>query len=287
MTEVKQQLDSQENAQTPERVASTPERQEVEVRGYNALQTKEVIGNIATNTRGATTRVEEMDEIIGKILIPDEWRVVEPPLYHGAKEKQPVTTEYLQKLGKRLADEQPMSKDEWSEILGTLYFTVTPSKQPEAQKLWELFLEKGIQGLSHLIAITTVEEIQRQANTDEYYKKKYKDPATRARMWWANGTARFWHNGLTHMLNTDAGTREEAILRLGPKMLEKVSIPFTKRGLELDPSRKPRIMDSEIETVIRCMKIAQVHLRFDQRDREEWEAEITKTTEEIVKSINV
>lgn len=57
MTEVKQQPDEQENAQTPERVANTPEGEKVEVRGYDALHTKQVIGNIATNTCGAITKV--------------------------------------------------------------------------------------------------------------------------------------------------------------------------------------------------------------------------------------
>jgi len=57
MTEVKQQPGSQENTETPERVAKAPEGEYIEVRDYDALYTAKVIGDIAIDTRGAITKV--------------------------------------------------------------------------------------------------------------------------------------------------------------------------------------------------------------------------------------
>lgn len=57
MTEVKQQPEGQENVQPPERLKDIPAGTSVEVRQYDAIDTRKVTGNIAEDTKGAITRV--------------------------------------------------------------------------------------------------------------------------------------------------------------------------------------------------------------------------------------
>lgn len=57
MTEVKQQPEEQENVQPPERLKDIPAGTSVDVRQYDAVDTKKVTGNIAEDTKGAITRV--------------------------------------------------------------------------------------------------------------------------------------------------------------------------------------------------------------------------------------
>ncbi|HBU06934.1 MAG TPA: hypothetical protein DEB09_02530 [Candidatus Magasanikbacteria bacterium] len=238
---------------------------------------------------------EELTEIIKKILIPDKWKAVKAPLDKYEEVKRPITAEYLQKLGERLADEPPMSYGEWNTILKELYNKVNYSKQPEAQRLWELFLEKGIQELSKLIASATAEEIHKQANADPYFNE-HKDSATKAMARWNEGVENSWDNAITRMLDTDAGTTEETIIRLSKKMIELVSVPFTNKILELDPdidlNIKPPVRFSKemairgkIANVVRCMEIAQDHLRPIPLAREQLEANISTITEKIIAKI--
>lgn len=172
---------------------------------------------------------EELSELVGKISIQKKWLTDEKPL----------TTEILQDVCQRLADETPLSLEEWRNIRGTLYRKINYSTQPEAQRLWELALERSIDGLSHLIGTETIEKIRKTA---EAYEKDspYRDPG----MLWLNGAAKEWHDNIIRMLAKDAGTTLATLDRLAQQLMEQASIPFAKRAKELGVSGASIIEDT-------------------------------------------
>lgn len=250
------------------------------------MSEKEQFSNQPSTPETKWPSQEELAEIIGKISIPDEWKVVEPSRGSWDKEKRPVTAEYLQELGRRLVDEQPMSCGEWHTITEELYKKVNYSKQPEAQRLWELCLERGIRDLSHLIENTTIEEIR--ARGDEMYKDKYEDPDDRAVMYLTSlNEIVDWYHGITRLLQDDAGTTNEAIIRLSEQMLEKVTIPFVKKEREITPNAKQLATESFIKEIIQRLEIAKLKLEFESSpvSDAEYESRVKTHTSEILERI--
>lgn len=172
---------------------------------------------------------EELAELVDKIPIQEKWLADEKPL----------TIEILQDVCQRLADETPLSFEEWRNIRNTLYKKINYSPQPEAQRLWELVIERSIDGLSHLIGSETIEKIRKSAEAYEE-DSPYRDP----RMLWLSGAAKQWHDNIIRMFAKDAGTTLATIEKLAQQLMEQASIPFAKRAKELGISGASIIEDT-------------------------------------------
>jgi|GEM_PF-3312851 len=114
----------QENAQTPERVTQTPEEQEVEVRGYDALHTEKVIGEVALNTHGAITKVTA--EKNGPKPVPETVNATTPANDEAEKRAKKRLDEIYETLDPKLtADVDTMLNQEIQKYPNSMFTSIT------------------------------------------------------------------------------------------------------------------------------------------------------------------
>lgn len=163
---------------------------------------------------------EELAEKAGRIPIPEKWLTREDPL----------TPEILQAVCRRLSDETPIAhENEWVKLIEAIYGKLNYSQQPEAQEIWELALERGIEGLAQLIENMPAEKV-REITAAKPEGSRYKDNPL---YYWENCEVRLWHGALIRMFSFDAGTEPRLIEKLAQQLMEQASIPFTRREKEL------------------------------------------------------
>lgn len=215
-------------------------------------------------SRSEQSTAEELTEMIGKISIPEDWKKPEPRTA-SSKEKLPITSEYLQNIGKQIVDGEPMKQSDWENVLETLYNRVNYSEQPEAKRLWELFLEKGISSAAQLVGDSNVEEI-----TNVYGR---------------GSEINRWRNLLGRMMSVHAGTPFEMQLKLSEETLEQCAVPLAKRAHEIDPDGKypgePWIKDC-VRNIINSRIVLKI---IPYPGRNQINADIDKRTDEIIAEI--
>ncbi|GEM_PF-4365939 len=204
--------------------------------------------------------LEELAEMANKIDIPEKWQT----------DLKPLTPETLRDICRRLADETPLSLEEWRKLREVLYNKINYSKQPEVQRLWELTIERGIDGLAHLIEVSTPEQIRKSA--EAHPSKDYKDP----KFYWLAGTAKTWHDNIIRVLDISIGTTVQGIEKLAQKLMEQASIPFAKRAKELGASGA-----DAIEATVDRLEYVRTYSSKQQKD----ETRIAQRVQEIMSTI--
>lgn len=269
------------------------------------MSKKEQPQNIDSSSESKKITQKDLEVLVKKISIPQHWEKMEKTEDWAEQ----ITPEYLQGLNMRIADNNPMSLDDWRRARDSLYGKISHSNQSEAQRFWELFLEKGIKSASHLVESTTTEDILEKANTEKN-KARYKEQCERTATHIASkeyidfiGTnnqrvvdylenhseMRFWHDKLLRMLAEDAGISNKQIIKLGKQMLENFSIPFEKKIIEFIPDKNRELASPGhfIEGVVRNIKVARYNIYNEPEDEDRLEKDIDKETKRIVDEIFV
>ena len=221
-------------------------------------------------------KYSDVIEIVKRITIPDKWTT---------DEKSAVTTEYLQDVARRLTAEAPITIQEFNEIQHKLYGKISHSKQPDAQYLWDLLLERRIRDLARVVEETNLEKTKNLLESTGLYKEVV-DPQVRAGKYWRQFL--FAHQAtIEHMLDGTAGIRNESILKLGELLMDKVIIPGLKKAGEWNPQLLTKPIESqrlmEVLQLASCLAVAEVHL--GRIPKAEYRAREQAIFEEAVKRI--
>jgi len=168
-----------------------------------------------------------------------------------------------------LAKKEPVSFRAWVDKLEEIYND--RSGELEAQKLWDFFLLRGINDYAEWIKGISAKDV----------REKAKEAGMEPLLYWVN-SYNHWHSTLTRMLDESAGTRSISVVWLGELMLQQVSIPFTKKGGEIQQSEK-NLCPIEIESVVRCIETSRA--RMDGAKNSDAQVRIKKRTAEIMNQI--